>query len=75
LAWDPRYLIVVNLNDAVARGRIPLPVATFSAGARYTFHDRYDGRRYEQAGGELARPGLRVELGAYRLHLFEISGG
>lgn len=73
LAWDPRYLIVVNLNGTTARGRIPLPAANFSAGGRYVFHDRYDGRRYERAGGELAGGGLSVELGAHQLHLFEIS--
>jgi hypothetical protein len=73
LAWDPRYLIVVNLNGTTARGRIPLPAASFSAGGGYVFHDRYDGRRYERAGRELAGGGLSVELGAHQLHLFEIS--
>jgi hypothetical protein len=84
LAWDLRearsghpmgYLIVVNLNGTTARGRIPFPAATVSTGARYVFHDRYDDRRYERTGDELAGAGLSVELGAHQLHLFEISSG
>ena len=66
------HLIVVNLSDACACGRIPLPAAAFSAGKHYIFHDRYDGIRYRRDGGELVSPGLYVALEAHQPHLFEI---
>ena len=67
------YLIVVNLNGSRAYGRIPLPQKTFLGGKQYVFYDRFDSKRYERDGGEVAWPGLYVSLEAHQPHLFEIS--
>ncbi|HEY3318901.1 MAG TPA: alpha-amylase family glycosyl hydrolase [Planctomycetota bacterium] len=67
------YLVVVNLGGWRAYGRIPLPAETFSAGKSFVFYDRFDAKRYERDGGELAWPGLYVALEAHQPHIFEIS--
>jgi len=67
------FLIVVNLGNFHAYGRVPLPVEVFSPGKVYEFYDRYDGKHYEREGQELAWPGLYVALEGHQAHIFEIS--
>ncbi|MCY3020650.1 MAG: alpha-amylase family glycosyl hydrolase [Planctomycetota bacterium] len=67
------YLVVVNLSGFHAYGRVLLPGELFAAGKPYVFFDRYDGKRYEREGGELAWPGLYVALEGHQPHIFEIS--
>ncbi|HYG75494.1 MAG TPA: alpha-amylase family glycosyl hydrolase [Planctomycetota bacterium] len=66
------YVIVVNLSGMRAYGRIPLPAEKFRNKESFVFLDRYDGKRYDRAGDELAWPGLYVALEAYQPHLFEV---
>lgn len=83
LSWTPPpgkaansifgYLIVANMSGARAYGRIPLPNDLYKNGSTYMFYDRYDGKRYERDGGELAWPGLYVSLEGHQPHIFEIS--
>jgi hypothetical protein len=68
------FLIVVNLGNYHAYGRIPLSTEIFSPGRRYEFYDRYDGKHYEREGQELNWPGLYVALEGHQSHIFEISG-
>jgi len=67
------FLIVVNLGGFHAYGRVPLPAETFTKGRSFIFYDRYDGKRYEREGGELAWPGLYVALEGNQPHIFEIT--
>lgn len=67
------FLIVVNLGGVHAYGRVPLPAEAFSPGKPYVFCDRYDGKRYEREGRELAWPGLYVALESHQPHIFEIA--
>jgi hypothetical protein len=67
------FLVVVNLGGVHAYGRVLLPTEVFPAGKPCVFYDRYDGKRYERDGAELACPGLYVALEAHQSHIFEIS--
>ncbi len=67
------YLIVVNLGDARAYGRIPLSSQIFARDASYNFHDHLDDKHYERDGGELVYPGLYVALEAHQAHLFRVT--
>jgi glycosidase len=63
LAWSfTDHLVVVNLSDAPAQGKVQLPRG------RWTLVDVLTGARYERLGGE-----LYVELGAWRAHVFQRS--
>ena len=83
LSWSPPagkapnpflgYLIVANMSGQRTYGRVPLPNDVFTANSTYVFYDRYEGKRYERDGGELAWPGLYVSLEGHQPHIFEIS--
>lgn len=83
LSWTPPesrnarnalgFLVVVNLSGARAYARIPLPAESFSAGMKYIFYDRYEGKRYERDGDELLWPGLYVALEGHQPHIFEMA--
>jgi hypothetical protein len=82
LSWTPTgkasnaflgYLIVANMSGQRAYGRVPLPNDVYTAGSTYIFYDRYEGKRYERDGSELAWPGLYVSLEGNQPHIFEIS--
>ena len=63
LAWSfTGHLVVVNLSDAPAQGKVQIPRG------RWTLVDLLTGARYERVGGE-----LYVELGAWRAHVFQRS--
>jgi hypothetical protein len=67
------YLVVANLSDTRAYGRIPLPRELFSVGKHYVFQDRFEGKRYEREGSETLWPGLYVGLEGHQPHLFEVG--
>ena len=67
---DERYLIVVNLSDRPAHGRIHVPWGDV-AGASWKWIDLLSGAFYEQDGDELQSRGLYVSLGRWRYHLFQ----
>jgi len=72
LAWSwqldgDRYLIVVNLSDSPAQGRIKTP---WAAQGPWIFTDALSNLIYERDGDEMLTSGLYVELGAWKYHLF-----
>ena len=78
IAWgwrddDPRKLVVVNLGDAPAEGRVSLPWDDLR-GATWRLDDAADGQRFERAGDDL-RDGLYVALPPWGWHLFDLTRG
>ncbi len=76
VAWGwrselPQALVVVNLGDAGAAGRVSLPWDDLR-GRTWELADPTTGARFERSGDEL-RDGLYVELGAGHWHLFELA--
>lgn len=74
LAWtwlgdNERYLIVVNLSDRRAQGRVQVPWAD-AAGGNWRLIDALSGVTYERDRNEMQSPGLYVELGPWNYHLF-----
>jgi len=72
-AWtlsEERYLIVVNLGDVSAQGRIQVPWAGTSTGATHLY-DLFSGNAYERNSAELLSPGLYVDLGPWQYHFFQ----
>ena len=67
LAWswrragDARHVVVVNLSDQPAQGRIPLPWPDLP-GRGWRLTDLLGGDDFDRDGDELADPGLYVEL-------------
>ncbi|MGW7544421.1 alpha-amylase [Streptomyces sp. NPDC054770] len=77
LAWSwtagrERYLVVVNYSGRPAQGRVPLPWADL-AGQPCELTDLLAGNTFERDGGELAGPGLFVDLGAWHWHLLAVG--
>lgn len=66
-----RYVTVVNLSDARAQARIPLPWPELGDGTRQ-LDDLLSGARYERDGDELTGPGLFVDLDAWGHHLLKL---
>jgi glycosidase len=66
-----RKLVVVNLGDGPAEGRVSLPWDDLR-GATWVLEDAADGQRYERSGDDL-RDGLYVALPAWRWHLFDLT--
>jgi hypothetical protein len=62
-----RHLVVVNLADTPAQGRVRLPWDDL-AGRGWQLADRLGGERFERDGDELAREGLYVELAGWGSH-------
>jgi hypothetical protein len=75
-AWekgDERHVVVVNLSDAPAQGRIPLPWPDV-AGRPLRLRDAFSGAVYDRDGGEAIQPGLYVDLPAWGFHLLAAGG-
>ena len=75
IAWrwekdDDHYLIVVNLSDSAAQGRIEIGWDGV-AGHMWRLNDALSGRTYERSGDDLASSGLYVDLGPWGSHLFD----
>lgn len=75
VAWtwtlaDERYLIVANLSDVPAQGRIQVPWAGTSTGTTH-LRDLFSGIAYERNSAELFSPGLYVDLGPWQYHFFQ----
>jgi len=69
-AGDRRHVVVVNLSDAPADGRLRLGGL---AGRSVVLTDLLDGRTYLRQGDDLAGPGLYVALGPWGQHLFRLD--
>lgn len=75
VAWswvheDERYLIVVNLSDAPAQGKVQVRWAGVG-GRKWQLIDAFSGARYERDGDEMLSLGLYVELAAWNYHVFQ----
>lgn len=75
VAWrwvngDERFLIVVNLSDGAAQGRIH-PGWNDLAGGAWSLHDHLSGTNYDRSGDELSSSGLYVDLAPWSSHFFE----
>jgi hypothetical protein len=73
LAWcwtagRRRQVVVINLSDGPAQGRVPLPW-TELRGRRWRLTELLAGTTYERDGDELVHPGLFVALDGWRWHL------
>jgi hypothetical protein len=62
-----RHLVVVNLGDGAAQGRVRLPWADL-AGRGWELADRLGGECFQRDGDELARDGLYVDLAGWGAH-------
>ncbi len=67
-----RYLIVINLSDSNAQGRIHVPWQD-AAGEEWCLQDAISGVTYEQNGDETTGPGLYVELGPWNYSFFQLK--
>ncbi|WAC09073.1 MAG: alpha-amylase family glycosyl hydrolase [Thermodesulfobacteriota bacterium] len=63
-----RCLVVVNLSDASAQGRVQLPWDELM-GTSWQMTDLFTGQRYERSGDEMCNPGLYVELPPWGFHV------
>ncbi len=75
LAWgwrqaDERCLIVVNLSDVAAQGRVRVPWEDV-AGGPWRLADIFSGAVYLRDGDEMRDPGLYVDLGPWGFHLLD----
>jgi hypothetical protein len=73
IAWCWRterdhHLIVVNLSDSDAQGRVRLPWNEL-AGKSWQMTDLFTGLRYERSGSEMCHPGLYVDLPPWGYHV------
>jgi Alpha amylase, catalytic domain len=70
-AWtrpESGTVVVINLSDAPAQGRVRLPWPELAHGVR-TMTDLLTGGRLERDGSELVDPGLFVDLPAWGFHV------
>jgi len=77
VAWcwssgERRSLIVVNLSDAIAQGRVRIPWNDLG-GQTCRLNDRLSRVTYERDGDELQSEGLYVELTGWNSHFFDLS--
>jgi hypothetical protein len=71
-AGDVRgHVVVVNLSAAPAQARIPLPWPDLP-GRRWSLLDRLSGDDFARDGGQLADPGLYVEMGPGQFYLLAV---
>jgi len=70
LGDDDRYLIVINLSDRAAQGRVGVPWDDAS-GRSWHLIDLLSHTNYVRHGNEMAAPGLYVDLAAWDYHFFE----
>ncbi len=79
LAWswdgdadqDGRHLVVINFSQAQAQGRIPLPWQDLP-GRGWMLTDRCSGDEFERDGGELAGPGLYIDMRPGQCYLLAV---
>lgn len=76
LAWSwtadaARYVVVINLSGQPAQGRIPLNWPDLPD-RNWRLTDVLGGNRFDRDGGELAHPGLFVDLGPWQWHLLAL---
>ncbi len=64
--------MVVNLSDQPAQGQIPLPWADVP-GRSWRLTDCLRDSVFDRNGGELANPGLFVDLGPWQCHLLAMT--
>ena len=74
VAWtwtlsDERYLVVVNLSDISAQGRIQVPWVKTTSGTVHLL-DECSENMYERNEAEMISPGLYVDLEPWKYHLF-----
>jgi hypothetical protein len=74
VAWswlkdDERYVIVVNLSDVTAQGRVQVQWAHAGAN-KWHLQDALSGAIYERDANEMLSPGLYVELSPWSFHFF-----
>jgi hypothetical protein len=69
---DERYLIVVNLSDTAAQALVQIGWNE-PCGREWQLQDVLSGAIYERRGDEMRSPGLYVELGPWRYHLFSVA--
>jgi hypothetical protein len=70
VAWCwPHELVVVNLSDQPAQGRVRIPWE----GRTWELVDRLSGVGFERAGDELASEGLYVGLDPWGFHFLQLS--
>jgi hypothetical protein len=77
LAWcweqdEDRAIVVVNLGDAPAQGRVRLSWDDLQEGA-WRLHDILTDTVYDRDGGEMSEHGLYVDLEPWKYHLFRCS--
>lgn len=77
VAWnwtnsEMRCLIVVNLSDSPAQGRVQLPCDDIRAQS-LRLVDLLSGASYDRSGDELRTTGLYVDLGPWMFHLLSSS--
>jgi hypothetical protein len=71
---DLGWLIVANLGDARAYGRVRLPLP-LDPRRSYRFDDRLNGAIYDREGAEVAQAGLFVALDPHSAHVFYVEAG
>lgn len=67
-----RYMIVVNLAESPAQGRVRLPWSDL-VGRTWQLEDVFGRQSYERDGGEMVDPGLYVELPAWGFHCLRFA--
>ena len=66
------HLVVVNLSDAPAQGRVRLPWPGL-AGRSWTLTDALSGAVFERDGDELAGEGMYVDLEGFASHVLVLA--
>lgn len=66
---EDKYLVVVNFSDVQSQGNIKLPWSVLQ-GKMWQLIDVLIGSTYERRGEEMLHPGLYVDLGPWKYHLF-----
>jgi len=74
VAWswtfgEERRLIVVNLSDGTSQAHVKAPWAEVECGV-WSLKDAINGDEYVRSGNELRSPGIYVELGPWKSHIF-----
>ncbi len=73
VAWcwrsaQEQHLIVINLSDSGAQGRVLLPWGELK-GKSWQMTDLFTAQRYERSGDEMCAPGLYVDLPPWGFHI------
>ncbi len=68
---DERYLVVINFRQEAAQARVHLPWDEL-IGKQWRLSDVLSGEVYDRDGSEMRNPGLYVDLGPWKSHVFEV---